>query len=89
MRMMCLSMTLIATLLVCSACSYNSRTGKTRFTPLGPGVHEIIDTVVSDVSECAGRDKACEKTTSQDGYEESRVKAMTTEEFTEYVEQQK
>lgn len=70
-------------------CTYDAKTKKTRFTPLGAGPHEMIDTIVSDVKECAiERDNICETKTAHDDYEESKIKSMTSEEFDEYVKKQ-
>ncbi len=79
----------LAFTLLSSGCTYYGKTGKTRFTPLGAEAQEVIDTVAHDVKKCTGRHKTCKKKTSHDGYEESKIKSMTNEEFIKYVEKQK
>jgi hypothetical protein len=71
-------------------CTYNAKTKKTRFTPLGAGPHEIIDTVARDVKECSsGSSDSCKTKTAHDGYEESKFKSMTNEELDDYVKKMK
>lgn len=55
--------------------------------PLGPGVDEVVTIIVHDIRECAAfkdNDK-CQKQQSYDGYEESKMKAMTHEEMKVYA----
>ncbi len=86
-----LLVTVSSVVLSCTSCAFNSTTGKTTFTPLGAGVHEVhelIGTLAHDIKKCTGDDAVCKKKTSYDGYEESKLKAMSNEELLDYVEKQ-
>ena len=77
---------LLCQVLLVAGCTYNTKTKKSSFTPLGAGPHEMIDTIVNDVKECAGQE--CETKMSSDDYERSKFNSMTNEELDEYVKKQ-
>lgn len=70
-----------------ASCTYDAKTNKTSFTPLGAGPHEMIDVIAHDVKECMN--SSCETKTSHDDYEESKLKSMSNEELDEYIKKQK
>ncbi len=76
-------------ILLITGCTYNSKTHETKFTPLGAGPHEIIDTVVHDVKESAkDNDTPCATKTGHDDYDASKIKSMSNEELVAYVKKQ-
>lgn len=83
-----IALAILASLLMTS-CTYYSKTNETKFTPLGAGPHELIDTVVHDVKECAqDSDNPCATKTGHDGYDASKIKSMSNEELVAYVKKQ-
>jgi len=75
--------------LLMTSCTYYSKTNETKFTPLGAAPHELIDTVVHDVKECAqDSDNTCATKTGHDGYDASKIKSMSNEELVAYVKKQ-
>ncbi len=76
--------------LVIGGCTYNAKTHKTSFTPFGAPVHEMAETIASDVKECGvTNSKGCTIKTASDGYEQSKIGAMSNEELDAHIQRLK
>lgn len=71
-------------------CSYNANTHKASITSFVDPVYELAETVAKDIKECGvANSNGCEITTSNDGYDQSKIKAMSNEELEEHVQKLK
>lgn len=71
-----------------SGCSYNTKTGETKFDPFSYE-KSLINDAKRASSGCSQDGKDCRKRTSHENYEASKIKAMSNEELEIYAKDRK